>query len=162
MKDSSKNTKVNDIMTEVDEALWKKTCESRKTHDYNDLISLVESNEWIKCGSDYHHQVVMVEDLYTRLKAAKRFVPPDEGEVEIFMTMELQHWPSSPSAKVYAETEAHKFVAFYASKGWMVGKNKMKDWQAAARGWLERNRPSKEAPIVRRSDPPKSDDYRLF
>lgn len=28
-----------------------------------------------------------------------------------------------------------KWFDFYASKGWMVGKNKMKDWQAAVRTW---------------------------
>ena len=28
-----------------------------------------------------------------------------------------------------------RFVDFYAAKGWMVGKNKMKDWKAAVRTW---------------------------
>lgn len=27
------------------------------------------------------------------------------------------------------------FIDFYASKGWMVGKNKMRDWKAAVRTW---------------------------
>jgi hypothetical protein len=27
------------------------------------------------------------------------------------------------------------FVDFYSSKGWMIGKNKMKDWKAAVRTW---------------------------
>ena len=31
------------------------------------------------------------------------------------------------------------FVSFYESKGWMIGKNKMKDWQSAVRTW-ERSR----------------------
>lgn len=29
----------------------------------------------------------------------------------------------------------YAFVNFYQAKGWMVGKNKMKDWQAAIRTW---------------------------
>lgn len=29
--------------------------------------------------------------------------------------------------------DPHKWYDFYASKGWMVGKNKMKDWKAAVR-----------------------------
>ncbi len=29
----------------------------------------------------------------------------------------------------------NKFYDFYESKGWMVGKNKMKDWKAAVRTW---------------------------
>ena len=28
-----------------------------------------------------------------------------------------------------------KFIDFYESKGWMVGKNKMKDWKACVRTW---------------------------
>lgn len=31
--------------------------------------------------------------------------------------------------------DPNRFVDFYASKGWMVGKNKMKDWRAAVRNW---------------------------
>ena len=38
--------------------------------------------------------------------------------------------------------DAETFVDFYESKGWMVGKNKMKDWKAAVRTW-ERNRSSR-------------------
>ena len=31
--------------------------------------------------------------------------------------------------------DAQSFMDFYDSKGWFVGKNKMKDWQAAVRTW---------------------------
>lgn len=31
--------------------------------------------------------------------------------------------------------DAERFIDFYACKGWMVGKNKMKDWKAAVRNW---------------------------
>jgi len=31
--------------------------------------------------------------------------------------------------------DAIKFFDFYESKGWMVGKNKMKDWKASVRTW---------------------------
>ena len=37
------------------------------------------------------------------------------------------------------------FVSFYESKGWMVGRNKMKSWKAAAAGWLARDRQNTEA-----------------
>ena len=37
------------------------------------------------------------------------------------------------------EINAEQFYDFYQSKGWMVGKTKMKDWKAAIRNW-ERNR----------------------
>jgi len=31
--------------------------------------------------------------------------------------------------------DANKWYNFYQSKGWMIGKNKMKDWKAAVRTW---------------------------
>ena len=39
----------------------------------------------------------------------------------------------------FPNLDAQRFHDFYSSKGWMVGKNKMKDWKAAARNWLSRN-----------------------
>jgi len=31
--------------------------------------------------------------------------------------------------------DSEQFINFYSSKGWMIGKNKMKDWKAAVRTW---------------------------
>ena len=41
--------------------------------------------------------------------------------------------------------DAARFVDFYSSKGWMVGKSKMKDWKAAVRNW-ERSSDAKATP----------------
>lgn len=35
--------------------------------------------------------------------------------------------------------DAQRFIDFYESKGWMVGKNKMKDWKACVRTWEKKN-----------------------
>lgn len=35
--------------------------------------------------------------------------------------------------------DPQQFIDFYESKGWLIGKNKMKDWQAAVRGWARRS-----------------------
>ena len=34
--------------------------------------------------------------------------------------------------------DAEQFVNFYAAKGWMIGKTKMKDWKASVRTWEKR------------------------
>lgn len=36
--------------------------------------------------------------------------------------------------------DCQRFVDFYESKGWMIGKNKMKDWRAAVRNWARGQR----------------------
>ena len=40
--------------------------------------------------------------------------------------------------------DANKFFDFYESKGWMVGKNPMRDWQAAVRNWERGSAPGRE------------------
>lgn len=52
-----------------------------------------------------------------------RFKPPTILEVKDYIS-EMKYG-----------MDANRFVDFYESKGWMVGKNKMKDWKAAVRSW---------------------------
>lgn len=51
--------------------------------------------------------------------------------------------PSLEQVKAYClerknNVDAERFIDYYASRGWMIGKNKMRDWRAAVRTW-ERN-----------------------
>jgi hypothetical protein len=46
------------------------------------------------------------------------------------------------------DVEIDKFINFYESKGWMVGKNKMKDWKAAVRNWIKPKEEIKQPRIV--------------
>jgi hypothetical protein len=49
--------------------------------------------------------------------------------------------PTIPQIKEYLEekgiysVDAEKFYYFYESKGWLIGKNKMKSWQSAIHTW---------------------------
>lgn len=61
-------------------------------------------------------------------KKGTRFVPPTQEQVQAYS-----------DEKGYG-IDAERFVDFYASKGWMVGKNKMKDWKAAVRNWAKNQR----------------------
>ena len=45
--------------------------------------------------------------------------------------------------------DANSFFDFYESKGWFVGKNKMKDWKAAVRTWELRENNSKYKKTVK-------------
>jgi hypothetical protein len=58
---------------------------------------------------------------------AKRFTAPTQNEVYEYMV----------ERDYNSKTEAEKFIDFYSSKGWMVGKTKMVDWKAAVRNWLK-------------------------
>ena len=62
-------------------------------------------------------------------KTASRFTPPTQEEVfEYMQERDFAH-----------RKESEAFVNFYESKGWLVGKSKMKDWKAAVRNWISRS-----------------------
>ncbi len=58
----------------------------------------------------------------------KRFTPPTVEQVAEYC-----------QEKGYC-IDPEAFVAFYASKGWMVGKNPMKDWKSAVVTWTKNGR----------------------
>ncbi|MCR9202897.1 MAG: hypothetical protein NXI04_29990 [Planctomycetaceae bacterium] len=91
--------------------------------------------------SECRKMVKLVPDLLRKLKrllpedekpkAAKRFKPPTVEQVREY----CQERGNS--------VDAEAWIDFYTSKGWMVGKNKMKDWKAAVRTWEKSDRQDK-------------------
>ena len=55
--------------------------------------------------------------------SAKRFTPPSQEDVKNYC-LERNNG-----------VDPNKWFNFYEAKGWMVGRNKMKDWKAAVRTW---------------------------
>lgn len=72
-------------------------------------------------------------------KGAKRFAPPSLSEA-------TEYFGDRAVAKgvFISPSEPEKFIDFYESKNWYVGKNKMKDWKAAVRNWLSNVKPEKQ------------------
>ena len=66
-----------------------------------------------------------------------RFTPPTLSEVQAYIEEKGYH------------VDAESFIDFYESKGWMVGKNKMKDWKAAVRTWEKRHRNERQDQRIR-------------
>lgn len=56
-------------------------------------------------------------------KKPAKFVPPTVEEVAAYIR------------EKHYQVDAGRFVNFYESKGWYVGKNKMKNWRAAVASW---------------------------
>lgn len=65
-----------------------------------------------------------------------RFVPPSLDEVKAYCTERKNN------------VDPESFINFYESKGWYVGKSKMKDWRACVRTWEKREQPKGKANVV--------------
>lgn len=68
---------------------------------------------------------------------------------KLFIEKTANNWQTQ-----FAKNEASKFYNFYAAKGWMVGKNKMKSLTHAVSGWISRcdqapaSKPLDQTPII--------------
>ena len=72
-----------------------------------------------------------VTDINVGHKPSKRFTPPTLDEVRDYCYDRGNG------------VDPQRFVDYYTSNGWMVGKNKMKDWKAAVRTWEQKEGQSK-------------------
>ena len=81
------------------------------------------------------------KDIILPAKAEKttRFVPPTADEVASYC-----------QEKGY-DIDAERFVLYYEARGWMIGKQKMKNWRAAVATW-QRNKVEREAQAATAGD----------
>ena len=71
---------------------------------------------------------------------ATRFIKPTIDEIKTFL--------NEQEYETDIDRYADRFYNFYESKGWKVGKEKMKDWKAAIRGWLSRDNIKKKETVA--------------
>lgn len=97
-------------------------------------------------GEDYH-AIRNYEErkAYNRDKQAeyraKKNLPEPQGKPAVTTPKEKFTKPTVPQLVQHgmSKVEADKFVDYFDSVGWVVGKNKpMKDWKGAANGWMKR------------------------
>lgn len=114
------------------------------------FLRLLEADKMVTVNATKHRTTITIENytFYNNKPATKpttnrqpiditnninnnnigRFAPPTVKEVAAYCQERGNN--ISPEA----------FIDYYSSKGWMIGKNKMKDWKAAVRNWERRQK----------------------
>lgn len=69
-------------------------------------------------------------------KAERNIIPPTAEMVQAYIDSQCYN------------VNTEQFMDFYESKGWLVGKSKMKDWQAAVRNWHNREKKTSTNPFL--------------
>lgn len=85
----------------------------------NDNDSVIDRDNDIELSKD---NIKKEENIIIK-EHVKRFNPPTFEEVLSYCNERRNN------------VDPQKWFDFYSSKGWMIGKNKMKDWKAAVRTW---------------------------
>ena len=108
---------------------------------------LIKDNGAYTTGIPSDNQTVYQMDTQVRLGKVRlgkdslnsggkstRFIPPTPDEVRAYCMERCNN------------VDADRFVDYYTSKGWMIGKNKMKDWKAAVRTWEKKDQQNQPKP----------------
>ena len=80
----------------------------------------------VDAGKDSIGKVRLGKASIGEREKSRRFTPPSLQQVNEYIQ------------EKGLTLNGENFIDFYSSKGWMVGKNKMKDWRAAIRTWARR------------------------
>ena len=105
-----------------------------------------ESDDASKRASEEEEEVGRGIEEEERGKRA-RFRAPSPAEVDEY----ARSYAATRELDLSAlDFDPERFVDFYAQKGWMVGRSRMKDWKATVRNWLRSSKPrngiAKEVP----------------
>lgn len=151
----------DDASTKLIDALvqsgWLDRCECHRlrVHDWNDHADqtvqrvLSKRNQgFIKCYDDASTKLgpskmpLPKANTNTNTNTAGSAPPveaPPSGGISRFIPPSVEEVKERCSEIELSEAQGFAFIAFYESKGWMVGKNKMKCWKSALAGWKIRN-----------------------
>ena len=88
----------------------------------SDGYTNVTKNNESKSKSKSKSKNIKEKDI-EKEKTAKRFTQPTIEEVRAYCIERQNH------------VDPERFIDYYSSNGWKVGKNPMKDWKAAVRTW---------------------------
>lgn len=124
----------------VDETLW--VLDSEETEGFiktrKDIINCEKKSDNSEKYNDKSEKYTQSKVKESKEKETKdisadkpqthRFIPPTVEEVRAYCQQRKNR------------VDPERFVAFYKSKGWMIGKSKMKDWKSAVITWEKGDR----------------------
>lgn len=99
----------------------KKQGEAKKANGFSE--NQKKQGKAKKADNEYEYEYDNDNDLLKENTKRKVFSTPTVDDVRAYC-LERNN-----------KVDPQSFVDFYESKGWMIGKNKMKDWKAAVRTW---------------------------
>lgn len=133
-------TKVRDFLKLLEkDGMIIKNSDRKKTTiivvNYDNFQDMKTSKE----PQEYH-----VETTERPQKNTNKNVKNDKNEKKVNNTVRFTP-PDIDMVRDYCiernnSVDPQAFIDFYSAKGWMIGKNKMKDWKAAVRTWERNNK----------------------
>lgn len=121
----------------------------------NSLITILNWDEYQKSDQQNSQQMTSKRPASDQQVTTNKNVRMKECEKKDIESGAF-HPPTADDVMGYCSEkgyrmDAERFVDFYEAKGWMVGKNKMKDWRAAVRNWARQDKQTSNVNPVKKN-----------
>ena len=160
-----RNERLETVRSEKDRYLQQQSQKGRKSAELRKLASTVVQPD-TQPESNSGSTTVEIR-LQPKVNSPSPSPTPNNKEESIAPKSQRSHFTTPTVEEVQAECvrielsllEAPKFVDYYESKGWIVGKAKMKSWKPALRNW-QRNQNERQQTLIVEPVKKKEIDYR--
>jgi uncharacterized protein YdaU (DUF1376 family) len=160
-----RNERLETVRSEKDRYLQQQSQKGRKSAELRKLaLTAVQPDT----QPEFNNGSTTVEiRLQPKVNSPSPTPTPNNKEESIAPKSQRSHFTTPTVEEVQAECvrielsllEAPKFVDYYESKGWLVGKAKMKSWKPALRNW-QRNQNERQQTLIVEPSKKKEIDYR--
>jgi len=148
-----RNERLETVRSEKDRYLQQQSQKGRKSAELRKLASTVVQPD-TQPESNSGSTTVEIR-LQPKVNSPSPTPTPNNKEESIAPKSQRSHFTTPTVEEVQAECvrielsllEAPKFVDYYESKGWIVGKAKMKSWKPALRNW-QRNQNERQQTLI--------------
>jgi predicted phage replisome organizer len=112
------------LLPQAVESIGSETTVAARVRKHRESKKLLQCNTQVtKSNTEIDIEKDIEKDINNSGASPRKFIPPTLEEVQAYCKERNNN------------VDAERWYNFYTSKGWMIGKNKMKDWKAAVRTW---------------------------
>jgi len=162
-----RNERLETVRSEKDRYLQQQSQKGRKSAELRKLASTVVQPDTQPESNSGSTTVEIRLQPKVNSPSPSPTPTPNNKEESIAPKSQRSHFTTPTVEEVQAECvrielsllEAPKFVDYYESKGWLVGKAKMKSWKPALRNW-QRNQNERQQTLIVEPVKKKEIDYR--
>ena len=128
-------------MMEIQKIMGCETASAQRVRNHRDRKALQCNSDVTKCNTE----IEIEKDIESEKESVEQTVPAELPAAPPAKKQSRFIPPAIEEIKAYCREmnyviDAERFIDYYKSNGWKVGKNKMEDWKATVRNWARQEK----------------------
>lgn len=129
-------------MLDIQNYIGKASSEADRKRNYRQKIESEKQNNGqmsTQISDKSAREIELEIELDIEKDIKKKNIKKESSKTKVFSKPSNQEILDYCNSIGHGEFDIEKFIDYYESNGWKVGKNPMKDWKATVRNWIRKN-----------------------